>query len=102
MESLIGKLGYSADAPVKARVLFDGKPLSGIKVDAASTTPEPGRTAGDRGGNRRGRTGLPRAPRTRHLDLERDAQVRLRPGRPESLRRRVPCRNLAIPVAEEK
>lgn len=41
VESLIGKLGYSADAPVKARVLFDGKPLSGIKVDAASTTLSP-------------------------------------------------------------
>ncbi|WP_406693960.1 DUF4198 domain-containing protein [Singulisphaera sp. Ch08] len=41
VESQPGKQGYSADAPVKARVLFQGKPLAGVKVDAASTTLSP-------------------------------------------------------------
>ncbi|AGA31041.1 DUF4198 domain-containing protein [Singulisphaera acidiphila] len=41
VESQLGKQGYSADQPIKARVLFQGKPLAGVKVDAASTTLSP-------------------------------------------------------------
>lgn len=41
VESIPGKAGYSADAPVRVRVLFQGKPLAGAKVSAASTTRNP-------------------------------------------------------------
>lgn len=41
VESALGQQGYSADAPLKVRVLFDGKPLAGVKVDAASFTLSP-------------------------------------------------------------
>ena len=41
VESKPGKGGYSADEPVRARVLFRGKPLAGVKVSAASTTRNP-------------------------------------------------------------
>ncbi|WP_435017935.1 DUF4198 domain-containing protein [Tundrisphaera sp. TA3] len=41
VESKPGKRGYSADEPLKARLLFQGKPLAGVKVSAASTTRNP-------------------------------------------------------------
>lgn len=41
VDTLPGKNGYSADEPVRARVLFRGKPLAGVKVSAASTTRNP-------------------------------------------------------------
>lgn len=41
LDSRPGPLGYSADRPVQARVLFRGKPLAGAKVSAASTTRNP-------------------------------------------------------------
>ena len=41
VESKLGTQGFSVDEPVKARVLFQGKPLAGVKVDAASTTLSP-------------------------------------------------------------
>lgn len=41
VESKPTRRGYSADEPVRARVLFRGKPLAGVKVSAASTTRNP-------------------------------------------------------------
>ena len=41
IESKPGKLGYSADEPIRAQVLFRGKPLAGVKVSAASTSRNP-------------------------------------------------------------
>ncbi|WP_422928286.1 DUF4198 domain-containing protein [Singulisphaera sp. PoT] len=41
IEEKPGKNGYSADAPIKARVLFQGKPLANTKLSAASTTRNP-------------------------------------------------------------
>lgn len=46
VEGRAGKKGYSADEPLKARVLFRGKPLAGVKVFAASTTLNPDGAAG--------------------------------------------------------
>ena len=41
VESKPGKLGYSADEPIRARVLFRGKPLAGVKLSAASASRNP-------------------------------------------------------------
>jgi uncharacterized GH25 family protein len=41
VEGKPSKDGYSADEPVRARVLFKGKPLAGVKVSAASISRNP-------------------------------------------------------------
>lgn len=41
VEETPGKTGYSADRPVRARVLFKGKPLANAKLSAASTSRNP-------------------------------------------------------------
>ena len=41
LESTPGMKGFSPDEPIRARVLFQGKPLAGVNVFAASTTLNP-------------------------------------------------------------
>lgn len=102
VESQLGKEGFSADSPLKVRVLFEGKPLPGVKVSAASVTLSPdGLPESASETDAQGRTTL-ELPEPGIWVLDVRHQIDSAPADRQAFDVESYVASVAVPVAEEK